>query len=203
MYDLVELERQWTQYDLERKKKQFVIIVLSFGMLCCLFALAYFIFHQTTKDMATPSHNTTKIVQDSQVDTIEKKKTIDVISLSLPIIANDEIKNPPLNNEIILQTSTDISAINILQKRYNEKKDYTNAIELAKAYLANNQYASAKRYAIEANEIEPTKEDGWIVFAKASAALGAKSDAIKALEKYNQVNNNNKTKELEEELKNQ
>lgn len=204
MYDLVELESQWQIYNLRRKNIYILIIIIAVVIFVCISAIVYL----AQDDQEQQSEQAIKVALNQNIkeqNQTDSKNTLkkNIIDLSLPSISFDAKKETNVSNEIYLQTSTDINVIDMILKKYAEKKDYKNTMELAQAYFNAKKFQEAKYYAIEANNIDSSKDGGWIVFAKASVALGAKADAINALARFNQSGGSTASKELEKELKEQ
>ena len=72
----------------------------------------------------------------------------------------------------------------VLLKNYSVKKDYTSALKLAEYFLKKRDFLKALYWAKNANKLDSTKENSWIIYAKAKYALGKKEDAIDSLKTF-------------------
>ncbi len=79
---------------------------------------------------------------------------------------------------------TDPRVIHDLEKRFPLSKDYADAIFLARYYYTHRQYAKARYWAMQANGVDPSRPQSWIVFAKALVHEGKRVEALKALQAY-------------------
>jgi hypothetical protein len=95
--------------------------------------------------------------------------------------AQKELKQKP---SIKVTSKKEDDGIEALLKQYQDAKTYENAIALSSAYLKGKLYQNSVKYALEANSIDISKEESWILFAKAKYYLGDNKKATKALESY-------------------
>ncbi|MEY4504801.1 MAG: hypothetical protein RL154_1097 [Pseudomonadota bacterium] len=204
MYDIIDLEQKWQVYNFKRKKRY--INTALFAILPIVLLVCIVLFVQKSNETKPEVTAAISVKSQEQPSLIAEPKEFNISSITTPYGSALKLSMPEVEfpnetkspKEIVLS-----SEILILQKQFAQTKDYKNAIELAKAYFAIGNYEQSRHYAIEANSFDASKDEGWIVFAKSSVKLGAKTDAINALSKYNQTNGNSATKELEKELKNQ
>lgn len=196
MYNITDLEQKWQIYNSNRKKR--VVAILSV-LILTLTTATYFIANANfdTKIDTTPKEQILTETNSSQILKTKLELTIPTIDFEHNSSAMEQKDTKPdvgLKNKDTLESA---------KKAYLENKNFKTTIELAKAYYLVNDYDKARFYAVEANSLEPTKEDGWIVFANSCVKLGLKNDAVIALSKFNQAGGTQKTKELEKELKSQ
>jgi len=71
-----------------------------------------------------------------------------------------------------------------IEKRFRVTRDYDDAIYLAKHYYRKHQYKKAEYWAMQANTIDSTQEESWMLFGKAKAKRGMRADALKVLQAY-------------------
>lgn len=72
----------------------------------------------------------------------------------------------------------------VLLKNYSINKDFSSALKLAKYYFKQKDYKKALYWAKNANKLDSTKDDSWIVYAKSKYALGKEEDAIESLKTF-------------------
>ncbi len=122
------------------------------------------------------------------IQKIEKKKEILFKNPPLPapkiqkfkLSQNSEKEEKPKIKII----SKKVDTITFLKKRFESTNDINYALMLSSAYYEKKNYKKALYWAIKANEIDPSNERSWILFAKAKIKLGKKREAIKALKIY-------------------
>ena len=72
----------------------------------------------------------------------------------------------------------------VLLKNYQIKGDYLSALKLAEYFYKKRDFTKALYWAKNANKLDSTKEDSWIIYAKAKYALGKREDAIESLKTF-------------------
>jgi hypothetical protein len=55
---------------------------------------------------------------------------------------------------------------------------------LAKYYYRKKRYRKAEYWAMQANAIDSTQEGSWIIFGKAKAKQGHRTDALRVLQAF-------------------
>jgi len=71
-----------------------------------------------------------------------------------------------------------------IEKRFPSTRDYEDAMYLAKYYYGKKNYRKAEYWAMQANAIDSSQEESWIVFGKAKAKQGRRADALRVLQAY-------------------
>ena len=82
----------------------------------------------------------------------KKEKTVSQPIQKIKKIEKVEIKESSVN-------------LNDLIKEYNKNKDYNLAITIAKIYLNKNDLKKAQIWALNANSLQPSKPESWVIFA--------------------------------------
>ncbi len=96
------------------------------------------------------------------------------------------------HSSLVLTTTKTNNTLEYLIKRFNEKRDPKLASYISRSYYKKGKYKEALKWSIEANSLDPSNEESWILFAKANVKLGNKEDAIQALKVYlNQYSSRN------------
>jgi tetratricopeptide (TPR) repeat protein len=67
---------------------------------------------------------------------------------------------------------------------------------LAKYYYGKRNYRRAEKWAMQANAIDSSKEESWIIFGKALAKRGHRADALRVLQAYYDRSGSMRVKEL-------
>jgi outer membrane biosynthesis protein TonB len=97
----------------------------------------------------------------------------------------DEIQTAlPDSLTIKSETVDDSEKINLLIDNYEFDPTYDNAMKIARHYFATQTYREAVTWSLEANKRNSADDESWLIFAKASVALGESEQAIKALRTY-------------------
>jgi len=83
-----------------------------------------------------------------------------------------------------------------IEQRFPLTKDYDDAMYLAKYYYGKRKYKKAEYWAMQANAIDSTQEESWIIFGKAIAKRGHRADALRVLQAYYDRSGSIRVKEL-------
>ena len=88
------------------------------------------------------------------------------------------------------------SQLEDLLNRYKDNKNSKVATHIANSYFQEQNFKDAYRYAIEANELDPSSQASWIVTAKSLFKMNKKKDAIRILRSYLSAYQSNEIKNL-------
>ena len=80
-----------------------------------------------------------------------------------------------VNNDALAKT---------IESRFQDTKDFDDAMFLAKYYYAKSSYKRAENWAMQANLIDSSQEESWVIFAKSKARQGRRADALRVLQAY-------------------
>ncbi len=86
--------------------------------------------------------------------------------------------------ELSMVKRNDAAVIRSIEKRFPLSRDYDDAMYLAKYYYSKHRYKKAEYWAMQANVIDSSKVESWILFAKAKAKRGHRTEAIRILQRY-------------------
>ncbi len=103
-----------------------------------------------------------------------------------------EIQTPPQADStgdegtlrIKSETVDDSEKIALLIDNYEFDETYENAMKIARHYFASETYPEAIKWALTANQLDSADDESWLIFAKASIAVGDNDQAKKALQTY-------------------
>lgn len=82
------------------------------------------------------------------------------------------------------ETVDDSEKIGLLIDNYEFDETYENAMKIARHFFASDSYPEAIKWALAANQLNSADDESWLIFAKASLAVGESDQAKKALETY-------------------
>ncbi len=122
--------------------------------------------------------------------------------LKKSIIKNSVTEYTGIKKQKILISSKKIDRIKYLKDRYKATRKAKYAILLSKEFYKKHNYKLSLKWAIIANDIDSTKEESWLMFAKNKVKLGQKQEAIKALRIYLRSCNSAKVENLLSDIKN-
>ena len=88
-----------------------------------------------------------------------------------------------------------------LEEQFRESQDPQDSLKVAKFYYKIGNYKKAETWAVNTNNIDGDIEDSWLIFAKARAKQGFRTDAIKVLQSYYDETNSPKAKALLDKLR--
>jgi len=83
-----------------------------------------------------------------------------------------------------------------LEEQFRETQDPQDSLKVAKFYYKIGNYKKAETWAVNTNNIDGDIEESWLIFAKARAKQGFRTDAIKVLQSYYDETNSPKAKAL-------
>ena len=104
------------------------------------------------------------------------------VKIDRPTVKKKSLDKP--KKPVFQITTTNADAKTVLLKNYTVKKDYASALKLAEYFLKKKDFTKALYWAKNANKLDSTKDDSWIIYAKAKYALGKKDDAIESLKTF-------------------
>jgi hypothetical protein len=88
-----------------------------------------------------------------------------------------------------------------IEQRFPLTKDYDDAMYLAKYYYGKRKYKKAEYWAMQANSIDSTQEESWIIFGKAIAKRGHRADALRVLQAFYDRSGSIRVKELIDKIR--
>lgn len=132
-----------------------------------------------------PVINIPKVKAKSLKTNVAKPKAVITpkVKIDQPEAAEKKSVKKPKKPLLQITTST-ADTKTVLLKNYSVKKDYTSALRLAEYFLKKRDFLKALYWAKNANKLDSTKENSWIIYAKAKYALGKKEDAIDSLKTF-------------------
>ncbi len=71
-----------------------------------------------------------------------------------------------------------------LEEEFKNTQDPQTSLKLARYYYKIGNYKKAEDWAVATNNIDGDIEESWLIFAKARAKQGFRTDAIKVLQSY-------------------
>lgn len=212
--EIKELEKKWLRYKIKEHSKKALIssLILSFSLFGGYIYLNKENLPLFKKEKPKKESKKEIVIADKKIEILKKpKKKEEVLTLNTDFIENIKkeskkasFKNPPLpppklkpsikikeaenftkqKSKKIKIISKRVDTITFLKKKFQATHDINYALMLSNTYFEKRKYKKALYWAIKANEIDPTNERSWILFAKAKTKMGQKKEAIKALKVY-------------------
>ncbi len=96
-------------------------------------------------------------------------------------------------DNVISANSVDIDS---LKKLYNERKNYTLAMKIARSYYDKGDFQRALQWAKRANKLDREREGAWVLYARSLYALGRKKEARQLLGLYLEYHNSQSVQKL-------
>ena len=97
-------------------------------------------------------------------------------------------KKPPMKKrkkiKLKIFETTSVSAYKDVERRFKLSHDIDDALFLARGYYRHGNYKKAEYWALQANKVDNTVEESWLIFIKSKYNLGQKSEAKHILESY-------------------
>ncbi|ADV45985.1 hypothetical protein [Nitratifractor salsuginis] len=214
MYDIESLERKWQKYRRKRMIRiagwSLLIIVITTAPM----AIYYYSINtehavsngpkvsnksievsagvsntvnKNKKTTSAPSPKQQAILANASVESQAKKThtnmLIQVSDKSGKVEKNVGIPSKKkINLEVHDAKSTQV--IKEIEARFPYTREYDDTIYLAKYYYSKHQYRKAEKWAMQANTIDSTQEESWILYAKSKAKQGHRAAALRILQAY-------------------
>ncbi len=103
-------------------------------------------------------------------------------------------KNQPILKKPLIVSHT--KSLSTLKKEFETKRSSDVALLIAKKYYAKKDFKNTIEWSLLANDIDPSNEESWLLFAKAKYRLGEKNAAIRALQSFVNLYNSERAKML-------
>jgi hypothetical protein len=91
--------------------------------------------------------------------------------------------------------------IESVEENFSKSRSYYDSLYLARAYYKKGNYTKAQKWALVTNDINSKLEESWLIFAKAKAKLGKRSEAQQVLTAYIAKTHSSKAKALLRKIK--
>ena len=215
MYDIEELERRWLKYSRKRLLKHVglgmgVLVLIATPILYVTLRPGVLVPKRTHESLEVNNSTegnlsqTKKLVQKEEalkpvVSSVESSKPKMLITLSDPGTQNSgKSAETEAEKKIRLEMTDTRNAqvVKEIEARFPATRDYDDAMYLAKYYYGKKNYRKAEYWAMQANAIDSTQEESWIVFGKAKARQGHRADALRVLQAYYERSGSMRVKDL-------
>jgi len=147
-----------------------------------------------------PVINIPKVIEQPK-KTVIKQKQKEQKRVKLDNVIKDNNIQKKQIKPILKIITKDADEETVLLKNYSVNKDFTSVLKLANYYYNNKDYKKALYWAKNANKLDSSKDDSWIIYAKSKYALGQKKDAIDSLETFLNIFYSKKANSLLEKYK--
>ena len=118
-------------------------------------------------------------ITQKEVKNVVRKKITSKIKSNIKKENNKE--NPYKDSIKIIEKKADIKT---LIRQYNLSPNYELAIEIAKYFYKKNNLKAAQNWVLNANNLDATRPDSWLLFADILLKEGKKDKAKKVLSVY-------------------
>lgn len=209
---LDNLEKMWLFYKIKQFTKMAFVILLAVALGGAVAYLALYKTGAMQPSGAQPNHSLPQgeITQIKVAPPKLLEQRIHTSSYPLSLMpdfsfessisgkeAEKKEANEPANSGTVVSR---VGSVSSLEAGYASLPTYDKAIDIAKIYLKQGDNIKAQKWALRANEIDSNDEVSWEIYSTASAKLGQKDQAIKALKAYLNVKPSKKLAKLLDEL---
>ncbi len=175
---------------------------------------------QKVNSNGTPIQNNNQQIQNSpQNQAVNQNNGIDLSKAEIvkPNVPDDDIRVIGFNNKdkkkikkkyedilIPKQSEEEIAEkekVAQMEEDFKETQDTKDSLYLARYFYKKGDYKKAESWAVQTNNIDGDIEESWLIFAKARAKQGFRTDAIKVLQSYYDETKSEKAKELLRKLR--
>ncbi len=223
--DFDKLEQQHRNYKLQKLISFYVapvFIVISLAL------VGYFYFTVEAEQTAEikkaeplPTPVKKEIVEQPTVQQSVKQESLpqkevlkpsEKLSIQPDFSFEEKISQPPAKNDEIIETELPkttpkmiltkktVDPMERLKENFNETPSFEDAVKIGELYFEQNSYLDAKNWAMKANEIDSSKEDSWVLFAKSAMKLGQMDIALKAIDSYLSNHPSEKLQKMKEDI---
>jgi len=224
MYDIAELEKKWQRYHSKRLMMRILIglailIVLAIPFIYVSYKSVPGLKHE--KALSAPgdknqSEAHERVAESDRGDSAmlkpevpsfsketsgpksSRRKTGMKISISnqggQAIAEGETAEEKKIRLEMVEAKNRQV--IKEIEARFPATRDYEDAMYLAKYYYGKRQYRKAEYWALQANTIDSSKEESWLIFGKSKAKQGRRADALRVLQAYYDRSGSTHVKEL-------
>jgi hypothetical protein len=134
---------------------------------------------------STERQGALRAVADPEIPSKSKKPKM-VITLTdrnaPPAPAKESREEKKIRMKMVDTKNTQV--VKEIEARFPDTRDYDDAMYLAKYYYRKKRYRKAEYWAMQANAIDSTQEGSWIIFGKAKAKQGHRTDALRVLQAF-------------------
>jgi len=106
------------------------------------------------------------------------------ITVTEPVKKIKVIEKPRKRMHLTIIETTSSSAYKDVERRFSDTADPDDSLFLARTYYEKGNNKKAIYWALQTNKLNSNIEESWIIFAKAKARSGHKSEAIRILSNY-------------------
>lgn len=142
------------------------------------------------------------------VESLNKDISEGELLVDIPIL---DVSSPSSENKVaskkgrmhldIFET-TSITAYEDVENRFKQTADIDDALFLAKSYYKKDNFKKSEYWAFEANKLDSTLEESFLIFVKSKFKLGKINEAISILNSYLKRTKSHEASALLEQLKN-
>jgi len=113
-----------------------------------------------------------------------QKKPEPITQIFQEIPKSEVRKSVIQKNGIFKHAKASSSQLEDLLRRYKDNKNSKIATHIANRYFQEKNFKDAYRYSLEANELDPSSQESWIITAKSLFKMDKKTDAVHILRSY-------------------
>jgi len=128
----------------------------------------------------------TNNVKKQSINSISSDVLVDIPILDQEdedIVSQSEDTNKKKVHLNIIET-TSLSAYADVEKRFHQSHDIDDALFLAKSYYKKESYKKAEHWALEANKLDSSLEESFLIFVKSKLKLGKVNEVKSILNQY-------------------
>ena len=86
--------------------------------------------------------------------------------------------------QLKMTNAENLQVVKEIEARFPDTRDYDDAMYLAKYYYDKHQFRKAENWAMQANGIDSSQEESWLLYGKAKAKQGHRAEALRILQAY-------------------
>jgi len=191
MRNIRDLEERWEKYNRSR-----VIIYTLIGICVVLLLIAIYMWIGGGEVTAK---------QDAPVQSVVVEKpsreSVSIAYKDKSIVQKAKASKKPKIDLKVSENHRKDSEVVDVKERFGISKDPMDALFVAKYYYGKDDCKQAQRWALDANRLDSTIEDSWVIFAKCKAKDGDRLEALNILKEYLKIDDSKNIHALIDEIK--
>ena len=191
MHNIRDLEERWQKYNRSR-----VIIYTLIGICIALLALALYVWIGGDNEGSKQKTPTQSIATDKP-----SRENVSIAYKDKSIVQKAKANKKPKIDLKVSENHSKDSEVMDVKERFGISKDPMDALFVAKYYYDKNDCKQAQQWALDANRIDSTIEDSWVIFAKCKAKNGDRLEALNILKEYLKIDDSKNIHALIDEIK--
>jgi len=191
MRNIRDLEERWEKYNRSR-----VIIYTLIGICVVLLLIAIYMWIGGGEVTAKQNAPVQSVVVEKP-----SRESVSIAYKDKSIVQKAKASKKPKIDLKVSENHRKDSEVVDVKERFSISKDPMDALFVAKYYYGKDDCKQAQQWALDANRLDSTIEDSWVIFAKCKAKDGDRLEALNILKEYLKIDDSKNIHALIDEIK--